>query len=106
MSSPIPPPPPPPPLPKESSSTPLSQESTKPNDQTNAVFSDIQTPQELTAFVETMLRQLQTKFDDLSTQLVNKMEDMDSRIDVLQKSLETLMQQANNDNIIVDDVKK
>ncbi|CAG8621962.1 12633_t:CDS:2 [Gigaspora rosea] len=53
-----------------------------------------------------MLRQLQTKFDDLSTQLVNKMEDMDSRIDVLQKSLETLMQQANNDNIIVDDVNK
>ncbi|RIB12319.1 heat shock factor binding protein 1-domain-containing protein [Gigaspora rosea] len=106
MSSPIPPPPPPPPLPKESSSTPLSKESTKPNDQPNAVFSDIQTPQELTAFVETMLRQLQTKFDDLSTQLVNKMEDMDSRIDVLQKSLETLMQQANNDNIIVDDVNK
>ncbi|CAG8644051.1 16445_t:CDS:2, partial [Racocetra persica] len=81
------------------------QELTKP-DQTNAVFSDIQTPQELTAFVETMLRQLQTKFDDLSSQLVDKMEDMDSRIDVLQKSLETLMQQAATDNIIVDDLKK
>ncbi|CAG8729363.1 21068_t:CDS:2 [Cetraspora pellucida] len=53
-----------------------------------------------------MLRQLQTKFDDLSTQLVNKMEDMDSRIDVLQKSLETLMQQAATDNIIADDLKK
>ncbi|CAG8447110.1 14987_t:CDS:2 [Cetraspora pellucida] len=90
-------------------STQPYQESTKPNninDQPNAVFSDIQTPQELTAFVETMLRQLQTKFDDLSTQLVNKMEDMDSRIDVLQKSLETLMQQAATDNIIVDDLKK
>ncbi|CAG8703813.1 16445_t:CDS:2, partial [Dentiscutata heterogama] len=45
----------------------------------------------------------QTKFDDLSTQLVNKMEDMDSRIDVLQKSLETLMQQADTNNLIVED---
>ncbi|CAG8656046.1 6654_t:CDS:2 [Racocetra fulgida] len=45
-------------------------------------------------------------FNTLLTFIMSQVEDMDSRIDVLQKSLETLMQQAATDNIIVDDLKK
>ncbi|RGB31677.1 heat shock factor binding protein 1-domain-containing protein [Rhizophagus diaphanus] len=102
----IPPPPPPPPPPPQQSQTdskPETEETIK--DTSDAVLADIQSPQELTAYVETVLLQLQTKFDDLSLHLFSKMDDMASRIDMLEKSLEELLQQSISEEIVTEESK-
>ncbi|CAG8555729.1 15335_t:CDS:2 [Acaulospora colombiana] len=68
--------------------------SSQPESLANNENTDIQSPQELTAYVETVIQQLQTKFDDLSSLLIEKMDEMGSRIDTLEKSLGDLMQEA------------
>ncbi|KAJ3397241.1 Heat shock factor-binding protein 1 [Lobulomyces angularis] len=61
-----------------------------------------ETPQELTAFIETVIKQLQSKFEDMSTQIVSKskfeVDDMGSRIDELEKSIGDLLQQTSADS--------
>jgi len=53
-----------------------------------------QTPQELNQFVENLLQQLQDKFEGMSKQILGRIDEMGSRIDDLEKSIATLMEQA------------
>ncbi|KAI9328456.1 heat shock factor binding protein 1-domain-containing protein [Zopfochytrium polystomum] len=46
---------------------------------------------ELSTFVESLLRELQTKFDDMSNQILGKMEAMQSRITELESSIDDLV---------------
>ncbi|EJD42504.1 hypothetical protein AURDEDRAFT_168319 [Auricularia subglabra TFB-10046 SS5] len=52
---------------------------------------DISSPHELTAFVETLLGQLEAKFDDMSSQLLDRMGQMSSRVDALEASIQDLI---------------
>ncbi|KAH7106221.1 heat shock factor binding protein 1-domain-containing protein [Auriculariales sp. MPI-PUGE-AT-0066] len=52
---------------------------------------DISSPHELTAFVEMLLGQLETKFDDMSNQLLERMNQMSSRVDSLEASIQDLI---------------
>ncbi|KAG9302770.1 hypothetical protein G9A89_009547 [Geosiphon pyriformis] len=112
---PLPPPPPPPPPPlsptlSASSSNLLIAEATSPKLDAvsvsssgavgSSVLDDIQSPLELTAFVETIIQQLQEKFEDLSSRLTSKMDDMSTRIDSLEKSLGELMQHSVAEEIL------
>ncbi|KAF9973614.1 hypothetical protein BGZ73_003136 [Actinomortierella ambigua] len=109
--APPPPPPPPPPAPlsiatnaaSTHTSSPPSQSQSKaptpappsggdgPSQETD--FS----PEELTLFVEKLLDQLNTKFDNVSHQLFGKMEEMSTRIEDLEKSISGLMQSVDED---------
>ncbi|KAN0126107.1 Heat shock factor binding protein 1 domain containing protein [Lactarius tabidus] len=53
--------------------------------------SDISSPHELTAFVETLLEQLDTKFDDMSSQIVDRMVQMSQRVDALEASIQDII---------------
>ncbi|KAI0703768.1 heat shock factor binding protein 1-domain-containing protein [Cytidiella melzeri] len=53
--------------------------------------SDISSPHELTAFVETLLEQLDAKFDDMSTQILDRMEQMSTRVDALEASIQDII---------------
>ncbi|KAL9714488.1 hypothetical protein Ac2012v2_002803 [Leucoagaricus gongylophorus] len=55
------------------------------------VPSDISSPHELTAFVETLLEQLDTKFDDMSKQILDRMSQMSSRVDALEASIQDII---------------
>ncbi|KAI9140349.1 heat shock factor binding protein 1-domain-containing protein [Paraphysoderma sedebokerense] len=55
---------------------------------------DAQQAQDLSKFVETLLLQMQTKFEDMSSQILSKMDDMATRIDELEKTVGDLMSQA------------
>ncbi|KAF9449752.1 hypothetical protein P691DRAFT_666871 [Macrolepiota fuliginosa MF-IS2] len=55
------------------------------------VPSDISSPHELTAFVETLLEQLDSKFDDMSTQILDRMSQMSSRVDALEASIQDII---------------
>ncbi|KAI0784551.1 heat shock factor binding protein 1-domain-containing protein [Abortiporus biennis] len=57
--------------------------------------SDISSPHELTAFVETLLEQLETKFDDMSSQILDRMMQMSTRVDALEASIQDII---NGDN--------
>ncbi|KXN82966.1 Heat shock factor-binding protein 1 [Leucoagaricus sp. SymC.cos] len=52
---------------------------------------DISSPHELTAFVETLLEQLDTKFDDMSKQILDRMSQMSSRVDALEASIQDII---------------
>ncbi|KAF8476470.1 heat shock factor binding protein 1-domain-containing protein [Gautieria morchelliformis] len=52
---------------------------------------DISSPHELTAFVETLLGQLETKFDDMSSQILDRMSQMSARVDSLETSIQDLI---------------
>ncbi|KAF8574940.1 hypothetical protein K439DRAFT_1250991, partial [Ramaria rubella] len=52
---------------------------------------DISSPHELTVFVETLLGQLETKFDDMSTQILDRMSQMSARVDSLESSIQDLI---------------
>ncbi|EKM77992.1 hypothetical protein AGABI1DRAFT_114845 [Agaricus bisporus var. burnettii JB137-S8] len=52
---------------------------------------DISSPHELTAFVETLLEQLDTKFDDMSKQILERMSEMSSRVDALEASIQDII---------------
>jgi len=53
--------------------------------------SDITSPHELTAFVETLLEQLDTKFDEMSTQILDRMTQMSTRVDALEASIQDII---------------
>ncbi|KII89690.1 hypothetical protein PLICRDRAFT_107937 [Plicaturopsis crispa FD-325 SS-3] len=52
---------------------------------------EISSPHELTAFVETLLEQLDTKFDEMSTQILDRMEQMSTRVDALEASIQDII---------------
>ncbi|KAJ7760624.1 heat shock factor binding protein 1-domain-containing protein [Mycena maculata] len=52
---------------------------------------DISSPHELTAFVETLLEQLDTKFDEMSTQILDRMTQMSTRVDALEASIHDII---------------
>ncbi|KAI9187906.1 Heat shock factor-binding protein 1 [Blastocladiella emersonii ATCC 22665] len=49
---------------------------------------------ELAVYVDTLLKQLQAKFDDMSMQILTKIDTMGSRLDDLEKSIAELMEHA------------
>ena len=50
--------------------------------------------QELTAFVQNLLQQMQTRFQEMSDAIISRIDEMGARIDDLEKSIAELMQQA------------
>ncbi|KAF8483527.1 heat shock factor binding protein 1-domain-containing protein [Russula ochroleuca] len=52
---------------------------------------DISSPHELTAFVETLLEQLDAKFDDMSSQIIDRMMQMSKRVDALEASIQDII---------------
>ncbi|EGN99182.1 hypothetical protein SERLA73DRAFT_123000 [Serpula lacrymans var. lacrymans S7.3] len=52
---------------------------------------EISSPHELTAFVETLLEQLDTKFDDMSSQILDRMNQMSARVDALEASIQDII---------------
>ncbi|KAI0290258.1 heat shock factor binding protein 1-domain-containing protein [Multifurca ochricompacta] len=52
---------------------------------------DISSPHELTAFVETLLEQLDSKFDEMSSQILERMMQMSQRVDALEASIQDII---------------
>ncbi|CAK5269429.1 unnamed protein product [Mycena citricolor] len=52
---------------------------------------DISSPHELTAFVESLLEQLDTKFDEMSSQILERMSQMSTRVDALEASIHDII---------------
>ena len=50
--------------------------------------------QELTTFVQNLLQQMQTRFQEMSDAIITRIDEMGARIDDLEKSIAELMQQA------------
>ncbi|XP_073422388.1 heat shock factor-binding protein 1-like protein 1 isoform X3 [Dendrobates tinctorius] len=59
---------------------------------------DPKTPQDLSDFAENLLKKLQERFQSMSDQLTERMEEMGSNIDKLQNDVSDLMTQAGIDN--------
>ncbi|GJJ14451.1 hypothetical protein Clacol_008715 [Clathrus columnatus] len=57
---------------------------------------DISSPHELTAFVESLLSQLEGRFDDMSSQILDKLSQMSTRVDSLETSIQDLINADNN----------
>ncbi|KAF8896692.1 heat shock factor binding protein 1-domain-containing protein [Infundibulicybe gibba] len=57
----------------------------------NIIPTDISSPHELTAFVETLLEQLDAKFDDMSSQILDRMTQMSTRVDSLEASIQDII---------------
>ncbi|KIY65013.1 hypothetical protein CYLTODRAFT_401049 [Cylindrobasidium torrendii FP15055 ss-10] len=57
----------------------------------NVAPKEISSPHELTAFVETLLEQLDNQFDDMSSQILDKMSQMSSRVDALEASIQDII---------------
>ncbi|EPQ53969.1 hypothetical protein GLOTRDRAFT_77844 [Gloeophyllum trabeum ATCC 11539] len=82
-----------------SSSKPPSQSSTRESTPAAAPAkqsvmsnpSDISSPHELTAYVESLLEQLDAKFDDMSTQILDRMMQMSARVDALEASIQDII---------------
>ncbi|TIA83399.1 hypothetical protein E3P99_04138 [Wallemia hederae] len=55
---------------------------------------DISSPHELTAFVEDVLTKLDTKFDAMSSVVLEKMDEMSDRVDSLEHSIQELVNTA------------
>lgn len=49
---------------------------------------------DLTIFVQNLLEQMQQRFNQMSSTIINRIDDMGSRIDDLEKSIGDLMTQA------------
>jgi len=52
---------------------------------------DITTPLELTNYVDTILDALESKFDDMSSQVLERMSQMSSRVDALEASIQDII---------------
>ncbi|EPT05612.1 hypothetical protein FOMPIDRAFT_1034273 [Fomitopsis schrenkii] len=57
----------------------------------NANPGDISSPHELTAFVESLLEQLDAKFDDMSSQILDRMMQMSTRVDALEAAIQDII---------------
>ncbi|KAK2462954.1 hypothetical protein APHAL10511_005006 [Amanita phalloides] len=55
------------------------------------VPSDISSPHELTAFVETLLERLNSNFDEMSDQILDRMNQMSSRVDALEAAIQDII---------------
>jgi len=55
---------------------------------------DPNAPQDLTIFVQTLLQQMQSKFEQMSDSIIGRIDEMGNRIDELEKSIADLMTQA------------
>eukprot|EP00310_Coccolithus_braarudii_P011273 CAMPEP_0183370804 /NCGR_PEP_ID=MMETSP0164_2-20130417/103503_1 /TAXON_ID=221442 /ORGANISM="Coccolithus pelagicus ssp braarudi, Strain PLY182g" /LENGTH=73 /DNA_ID=CAMNT_0025547265 /DNA_START=12 /DNA_END=233 /DNA_ORIENTATION=+ len=55
---------------------------------------DPQSSQDLTIFVQNLLQQMQTRFQTMSEQIIDRIDEMGTRIDDLEKSIADLMTQA------------
>jgi len=53
--------------------------------------------QDLTLFVQDLLKEMQNRFQTMSDSVVNRIDDMGSRIDDLEKSISELIQEAGED---------
>jgi len=53
--------------------------------------------QDLTIFVQNLLEQMQQRFNQMSTSIIGRIDDMGTRIDDLEKSITDLMSQAGID---------
>ncbi|XP_026096663.1 heat shock factor-binding protein 1-like protein 1 [Carassius auratus] len=60
--------------------------------------SESKAAKELTAMMETTMQQLQSRFQNLSEQIISKMDEMGTRIDDLEKNVGDLMTQAGAEN--------
>ncbi|PPQ63221.1 hypothetical protein CVT24_005681 [Panaeolus cyanescens] len=76
--------------------TPVASKQLAPSRQGTIAPNDISSPHELTAFVETLLEQLESKFDDMSTQILDRMSQMSTRVDALEASIQDII---NGDNV-------
>ncbi|KAJ3862307.1 MAG: heat shock factor binding protein 1-domain-containing protein [Lentinula lateritia] len=70
--------------------TPLARKGTTTPKPTMGV-TNISSPHELTAFVETLLEQLDTKFDEMSSQILDRMDQMSTRVDALESSIQDII---------------
>ncbi|KAG2348137.1 hypothetical protein BDR05DRAFT_875684 [Suillus weaverae] len=52
---------------------------------------EISSPHELTAFVETLLEQLDTQFDAMSSQILDHMMQMSNRVDALEAAIQDII---------------
>jgi len=50
--------------------------------------------QELTLYVQNLLQQMQTRFQDMSNSIVGRIDEMGTRIDTLERNISDLMQQV------------
>lgn len=53
--------------------------------------------QDLTIFVQNLLEQMQSRFNQMSTSIIGRIDEMGNRIDDLEKSINDLMLQAGID---------
>lgn len=78
--------------PARSGTTPDAMGSKTPTSQLPAPSSmEISSPHELTAFVETLLEQLDTKFDEMSSQILDRMTQMSNRVDALEAAIQDII---------------
>ncbi|KAF8151019.1 heat shock factor binding protein 1-domain-containing protein [Crassisporium funariophilum] len=71
--------------------TPVPNKQAGPSKLGTIAPNEISSPHELTAFVETLLEQLDSKFDDMSTQILDRMTQMSSRVDALEASIQDII---------------
>eukprot|EP01080_Neovahlkampfia_damariscottae_P003778 gene3778-6666_t len=57
-------------------------------------MSDAQNSQELTLFVHNLLDQMQGRFQDMSDNIIKRIDEMGNRIDDLEKNIQEIMTQA------------
>ncbi|CAJ1036536.1 putative Heat shock factor binding protein 1 [Leishmania utingensis] len=50
--------------------------------------------QEVTIYVQQLLQQMQARFEDLSKNIITRIDEMNGRVDELEQSIEGLMQQS------------
>jgi len=67
---------------------------------------DPNAPQDLTLFVQTLLQQMQSKFEQMSESIIGRIDEMGNRIDDLEKSISDLMAQAGIEDSTVPTPKK
>jgi len=58
---------------------------------TSNLATEISSPHELTAFVETLLEQLDSKFDQMSSEILDRMNQMSTRVDALEASIQDII---------------
>ena len=69
---------------------------------TDSASSTSTNPTDLTAFVQTLLDQMQTRFSQMSDQIITKIDDMGARVDELEKSISVLMDQTSVEGLEMD----
>jgi len=52
---------------------------------------EISSPHELTAFVESLLEQLDSNFDEMSSQILDRMSQMSNRVDALENAIQDII---------------